>query len=449
MIMINHRKLLQRCLLKIFKPLIFLIYFSFLLGCNNQSEQTSTSNDISGSLEGDENNAGLSLPDGFAAVLVADNIGRARHIAVNNNGDIYVRLRDDDSEKSIVALRDTTGDGKADIIEYFNDYTRGSGIEINNNFLYFSSDTTVQRYPLENEKLIPEEAPEIIVKDFGYQTSHSSKPLTFDQSGNMYVTVGAPSNACQEKDRTLGSPGQDPCPLLDLYGGIWQFKADKVNQTQVDDGLRYATGIRNAMAIQWNTSSNILYGLQHGRDQLHQLYPEMYTEKESAELPAEEFLLIREGVDFGWPYCYYDPEQNKKILAPEYGGNGKIIGRCENAEDPIMAFPAHYAPNDLLFYNGNNFPDKYENGAFIAFHGSWNRAPLEQKGYNVVFVPFNGEKPSGEWEVFADGFAGTSSIRGPGDAEYRPMGLALGPDGSIYITDSQQGRIWRIFYQAS
>jgi glucose/arabinose dehydrogenase len=111
-----------------------------------------------------------------------------------------------------------------------------------------------------------------------------------------------------------------------------------------------------------------------------------------------------------------------------------------------MAFPGHLAPNDLLFYTGEMFPERYRNGAFIAFHGSWNRAPLEQKGYFVAFIPFKNGLPDGEMETFADGFAGVKVIQSPNDALHRPMGLAQGPDGSIYVSDSEEGRIYRIIY---
>ena len=111
-----------------------------------------------------------------------------------------------------------------------------------------------------------------------------------------------------------------------------------------------------------------------------------------------------------------------------------------------MAFPGHLAPNDLLFYTGRMFPEIYRNGAFIAFHGSWNRAPLEQEGYYVAFVPFMNGLPSGEMEIFANGFAGVDVIKSPGNAKYRPMGLAQGPGGELYISDSNVGRIWKIEY---
>ena len=405
-------------------------------------EKSSTKN-----LTADANNGGITLPEGFSALVVADELGRGRHIAVNENGDIYVSLREQDENKGIACLRDTTGDGRADIIEYAGEHT-GTGIKLHKGYLYFGADTAIVRYPMQPGELLPGSSWEMIARGFPQERQHEAKPMEFDGQGNMYVTVGAPANACMEQMRTKGSPGMDPCPLLEYAGGIWKFKDDVLNQDQMTDGARYATGIRHAVANSWNKQVNELYVVQHGRDQLHQFFPEMYDTKESAELPAEEFFLVTEGADFGWPYCYYDQFQQKKVLAPEYGGDGEIQERCENKTDPIMAFPGHIGPNDLLFYTGDMFPEKYRNGAFIAFHGSWNRAPEPQSGYFVVFVPFDGAYPSGDWEIFADGFAGTDTINSTRDAKYRPCGLAQGPDGSLYVVDSNKGKIWRIIYSS-
>lgn len=420
----------------------------FLFSCNNSSSVREEEGP-NAQLTADPDNGSLQLADGFAAYVVADELGGARHIAVNDNGDIYIKMRNTEDGGGIVALRDTTGDGRADIKEYFTDYG-GTGMGIHNGYLYFSSDTVVYRLKLDGEELVPGGEPEVVVEGFLNQGQHASKPFTFDNNGNMYVTVGAPSNACQEQLRTPGSPGQDPCPQLERQGGIWRFDANKTNQTQEQDGERYATGIRNAVALDWNENVNELYALQHGRDQLNTLWPDYFNDEQGAELPAEEFFRVTEGSDFGWPFCYYDPQKNAKVLAPEYGGDGEKAGRCENVDQPIMAFPAHWAPNDLVFYNGNKFPEKYQNGAFIAFHGSWNRAPLEQKGYLIAFVPFENGEPSGEYERFADEFAGSGEpIENPSDAEFRPTGLAVGPDGSLYITDDQKGRVWRIFHEGT
>ena len=418
----------------------------FFSACNNKGSASNAYSGRPSDLVVDTDNGGISLATGFGAVVVADEIGRARHMVVRDNGDIYVMLQNLRENSGLVALRDTTGDGRADVIARFGDVV-GTGIDIRDGYLYFSSDTSVFRYKLTPGKLAPEGDAELVIGGFPLERQHASKPFAFDDDGFIYVTVGAPANACQEQDRTPGSPGMDPCPLLERYGGIWRFSAASPGQTQELDGVRYATGIRNAVAIAWNPLTRQLYAVQHGRDQLGGLFPGRFTEEQSAELPAEEFFLVDEGANFGWPYCYYDQVQGKKVLAPEYGGDGKVVARCSSFDDPIMAFPGHWAPNDLIFYTGDQFPGKYHGGAFIAFHGSWNRGPKPQQGYKVVFVPFDGSMPSGGYEVFADGFAGADVIKSPRDASHRPMGLAQGADGSLYITDSVRGKIWRVVYK--
>lgn len=390
-------------------------------------------------------NGGIQLPKGFGAVVFADQLGLARHIAVRDNGDVYIALRRPTDGHGIVALRDSDGDGRADLIRYFGD-TPGSGIGIYKDYLYFASDTAVMRYRLRPGELLPDPTPEMIVQGFPEQSQHAVKPFTFDDKGYIYVDVGAPSNACQEKTRTRHSPGMKPCPQLERHAGIWRFQAERPGQTQLRDGYRYASGIRHAVALDWNFKEGELYALQHGRDQLDQLWPEHFNAEDNAELPAEEFLLVREGSNFGWPYCYWDQRQDKRVQAPEYGGDGKKVGDCDQYGKPILAFPGHWAPNDLIFYTGDQFPSRYRDGAFIAFHGSWNRAPLQQAGYLVAFVPFQQGKPSGAWERFADGFAGVDPIRSPDDARYRPTGLAVAPDGSLYISETEEGRVWRVFY---
>ncbi|MGD1892621.1 MAG: PQQ-dependent sugar dehydrogenase [Cyclobacteriaceae bacterium] len=427
--------------------LLFLLSLTGLIISCGDSSSSTAEQDVDAQFTADENNGSITLSNGFGAYVVADDVGKARHIVVRDNGDIYVKIRDTKAGGGILALRDTDGDGRADQKEYFGEYG-GTGIDIYDDYLYYSSDTVVYRVALGDE-LVPTAELEVVVEGFINQGQHATTSFTFDNAGHIYVNIGAPSNACQEQLRTPKAPGQDPCPQLDRQAGIWQFSANELNQTQEEHGVRYATGIRNAVALDWNDNVNSLYALQHGRDQLSNLWPEYYDPLQSAELPAEEFLKVSEGSDFGWPFCYYDPQKDLKVLAPEYGGNGEETGRCADMEDPIMAFPAHWAPNDIIFYNSDMFPEKYRSGAFIAFHGSWNRAPLPQKGYNIAFVPMGSDGlPSGEFERFADEFAGSGGeIESPGDAEYRPTGLAVGPDGSLYITDDQKGRIWRVFYQ--
>ena len=385
----------------------------------------------------------ITVPAGFKTETVTGSLGSNRHLVVNSNGDVYVKLSKLKDGKGIFVLRKTGGTYK--VINSFGNYT-GTGIAIKNGYLYASSDAEVFRYKFNaNNEIADPSNPEKIVTGLLSKGVHESKSIALDDAGNIYVNIGAPSNACQVSDRSAGSPGQDPCPILNNAGGIWQFKANKTNQSY-EEGIRYATGLRNVVGLDWNSKESQLYAMQHGRDQLSQLYPDMFSNEESAELPAEEFFMVKKGSDCGWPYCYYDGQQKKKVLAPEYGGDGNKTGRCDGKEKPVMAFPAHWAPNALLFYTGKMFPGRYKNGAFIAFHGSWNRAPLKQAGYCVVFVPFDKGKPSGSYEIFANGFTGKESISGPGQAKYRPCGLAQGPDGALYISDSREGRIWKITY---
>jgi len=384
----------------------------------------------------------LTLPTGFSSAVVADSVGNARHLVVNSNGDIYVKLEKLKDNHGIIRLRDTNNDGVADSITGFGNYG-GTGIAIKNGYLYASSDDNIYRYKMENND-VSTSSEEMIVEGLLNKREHSSKSITLDNNGFVYVNIGAPSNACQEKNREKGSAGMNPCPILDSAGGIWQFRIDKPNQ-KYSDGLRYVTGIRNIVGLDWNNRVNDLYAVQHGRDDLDRMFPDLYTEDQRTELPAEEMFRLKKGADCGWPYCYYDQGQKKKVQGPEYGGDGKKTTGCENKQQPIYAFPAHWAPNALLFYTGTQFPEKYKNGAFIAFHGSWNRAPRPQAGYNVVFLPFKDGMPSGDYEVFADGFAGDT--KSPDGAAHRPCGLAQGPDGSLYISDDQGGTIWKITYK--
>lgn len=387
----------------------------------------------------------ITLPEGFSVTVFADDLGPARHMAVAANGDVYVALRKSANGGGVVALRDTDGDGRANRIEYFSD-VGGSGLALHDGALYLGTVTTILRFEL-GVGLVPKQPAEIVVTGMPRQGVHNARSLAINAEGELFVNIGAPSNACQEQDRAPSSPGMRPCPLLDRHGGIWRFDAGGTKQV-FSPVQRYATGLRNAVALDWDAGTDKLYLVMHGRDQLHQLWPDLYTIKESAHLPAEQFFAVDADDNLGWPYCYYNPFTDTKVLAPEYGGNGRMTGNCGQYQMPIVAFPAHWAPNALLFYRAEAFPEPFSGGAFVAFHGSWNRTPLPQKGYKVVFVPFENGEPTGGWRVFADGFAGEKTLQSPGNADYRPTGLAIGPDGALYISDDTQGRIWRITHEA-
>jgi glucose/arabinose dehydrogenase len=392
----------------------------------------------------DADNGGITLPPGFCALVAADNLGTARHLAVAANGDLYVALQDQGEKGGVVALRDTNGDGKFEMKEHFGSGSF-TGIALRNGYLYAAGPNTVVRWKMTPGQLKPSGDPETVVMGLEGVRQHGDKGLTFDGKGSLYVNVGAPSNACQENDRKTLSKGQDPCPILEQHGGIWKFDENKLGQKQ-SDGVRFATGLRQMPAIAWG--GDALYITMNSRDALDQMWPGKFTAQENAERPAEPMFRAAAGSpnNFGWPYCFYDYGMKKFVDMPEYGGDGKTSNRCGQFTNPVASFPAHWAPVDMTFYTGSQFPAKYKGGAFIAFHGSWNRSPMEQMGYNITFQPFTGGKPSGNFEVFADGFKGSAPVKNSGDAVYRPDGVAQGPDGSLYIGDSQKGKIWRVMY---
>jgi glucose/arabinose dehydrogenase len=395
----------------------------------------------------DADNAGLKLPEGFGALVVAETNALARHLTITPNGNIYIKLARLTKDGKGILILHQTDNGKAVLAGGFGNYP-GTGIYNKDGYLYAASNTTVYRYKLNGQDEVTDpEKPERIITGLKAGRQHETKSVVLDNSGNIYVGIGASSNSCQVHDRALHSLGIQGCPLLDSMGGIWQFRADKLNQTY-GDGIRYATGLRNVVGLDWNQQKNQLFVMQHGRDQLHDVFPELYTTKQNAELPAECLYALKKGDDAGWPYMYYDQIQHRKILSPEYGGDGKKEADAKFT-DPEVAYPGHLAPNGLLFYTGKMFPERYRNGAFIAFHGSWNRAPEPQAGFFVVFQPFKDGKAFGKWEVFADGFAGMSNIQSNNQALHRPCGLAQGLDGSLYVSDdTKKGTIYRIIYKS-
>ena len=400
--------------------------------------------------------SGLKLPPGFCATVFADGIGHARHLVVATNGVVYVntwsgRYYGNDTPHAggfLVALQDTTGSGKADVNQRFGATVAdggagGTGVGLYGGALYAEINDKIVRYTLQTGSIVPQGPPVTIISGLPLTGDHPMHPFVIDTDGSLYVDVATATNACQEKNRIQGSPGIVPCTELETRGGIWRYDANKTNQT-FSPAERFATGIRNAEGFGID-SADRLFVTQHGRDQLHANWPDLYKPEEEATLPSEELLLLTKGGDYGWPECYYDGVRRKLVLAPEYGGDGgKKVGPCASKLEPIAAFPAHWAPNGMALYDKQQFPARYRGGVFIAFHGSWDRAPYPQSGYNVVFQGLSGTHATGRCEIFADGFAG--AMESPGQAAHRPDDVAVGPDGALYVSDDVRGRIYRIVY---
>jgi glucose/arabinose dehydrogenase/mono/diheme cytochrome c family protein len=403
--------------------------------------------------------SGLQLPPGFCATIFADNIGHSRQLVVAPNGVVYVNTWSGayfpqgevpHEGGFLVALQDKNGTGKADVIERFGETAKtgaagGTGIALYNGSIYAELNDRIVKYALPAGTLVPQGPAITVVSGLPLGGDHPMHPFYIDGKGLLYIDVATATNSCQLKNRTLKSPGAVPCKELETRGGIWRYDANKTNQT-FSPAERYATGIRNAEGFGGDSNSNRIFITQHGRDQLHANWPDLYKPEEEATLPAEEVMLLKQGGDYGWPECYYDQFQQKLVLAPEYGGDGgHQVGVCASKIAPVAAFPAHWGPNGMAFYDQEQFPARYRDGLFIAFHGSWDRAPYPQGGYNIVFQPLAGDHSSGECEIFADGFAGP--VKSPEKAVHRPSGVAVGPDGALFVADDVTGRIYRITYK--
>jgi len=430
-----------------------------LTACGDKNSIDQVSTPVSQQVTCDATNGGITLPPGFCAVVFADLVvggkpAAARHLAITPAGDLFVAINNPSQANpafGIVALRDTNGDGRADMQSQFSPNLGGSGITWANNALYFGANDRVMRYSLPNGQLTPASNPDVVVSGLPATGDHVSKTLVFGNASTLYVNIGSATNSCQTANRQLQSPGQNPCPELPIRAGVWAFNPAGTNQTEAD-GHHYATGYRNLVALDINPANGQLYGVQQGRDMLSDNWPQFFNDEQSANLPNEEFVRITDGSNNGWPYCYYDDQtHHAKMLGPEYGGNGTLTSGngfdCATYNQPLATFGAHWSPDGMHFYKGVQFPARYRGGMFVVFHGGFNRAPLPNEGYKVLFVPMGSDgRPSGPAETFADGFAGPSSNL-PADAVHRPVGVAEGPDGSLYFSDDKAGRIWRVVYR--
>jgi glucose/arabinose dehydrogenase/mono/diheme cytochrome c family protein len=400
----------------------------------------------------DPDDGAILLPPGFRALVVADNLvvnrkvgnsdERLRGIAVAPNGDIYAKGK----FGGIFALRDTDGDGRADMIKEFGPGDGGTHIAFHDGWLYHSSRTAVYRYKYTPGELVPASPMQTVVSSLPAEKDHDAKAFAFDEQGRMLVEIGSPYNVYSKPDRQLGAKGMDATEFQKTYGGFWRFDPNALNQTQAN-GTRFSTGHRHSLALIWNPVSKHFFMVQMGRDNLNVVDPVHYDALDNAERVSEVMHMLEQGSNLGWPYSYWDPFKKAHMVAPEFGGDNFTRVDPDPYDKPVVAFPAHWAPIQMTLYDGTQFPQKYRGGAFVAFHGSWNRAPRPQAGYQVAFVPFDDKgMPVGTYETFADGFAGKDVFVNTGEARFRPAGVAVGPDGSLYVTDTEKGRIWRVMY---
>ena len=379
----------------------------------------------------------LRVPDGFCATVFADDVGPARHLVVTPAGFVYVATwREGERRGGIVALRDTNADGRADVRESFGP-EGGSGLALRDSTLYFATWGAVYRYRLSASSLRPVAGPDTVVVGLP-PLEHGARSIAVDQQDNLFVNIGVPSNACERDYPRRDFRGDFPCAELATSGGIWRFAADGRMQRQSSD-KRYATGLRHTVALAVSPIDGRLYGAPHGIDHLRTWWPAAnYSAEDAATIPSETLFRIEAGGDYGFPYCMYDPRVRHAIAAPAYLELADSLQRrCSESPRPIAALPAHSAPMALAWATETGFPATYRNIIFVAAHGSLFHAPLDPRGYAVLMV----NPADSSVIVFADGRSRFGSAR--------PSGLAIGPDGSLYVSDDFKQRIWLIRWAGS
>ena len=423
----TYRRLSRAGLLLLFPAI------SLLVSCDRASSRTCDSSFV--------------LPVGFCAQLFADNVGPARHIVVGVNGDVYVaRWREGSRAGGVLALRDTNGDGRADIREEFGP-EGGSGLAMSGNTLFLGAWGKVYRWQL-GGGLKPKDPPDVVVDDIP-ELEHGARSIAVGPDGMLYVNIGVSSNACERDYSRRDFRGDDPCGELSHSGGIWRFSGSlgPVSESKRPDiANRFATGLRHTVALGLDTLDGTLYGAPMGIDHLHSWWPNSgYSSRDAAAKPGETLFRIENGGDYGFPYCLFDPVVNRMVTSPAYGGESHGVSRCAAVPRPLAVFAAHAAPLALVVYRGKMFPPRFQGGLFVALHGSLFRAPLDPTGYSVMFVPRRADGTFGGPEPFADALsAKTFPFSG---SRARPSGIAVGPDGSLYVTDDNAGRIWRIVFR--
>lgn len=348
--------------------------------------------------------ARLQLPEGFDIQPFAGGFERPRYMIYGPGGEIL--LSDAIKGGSVYALVDKNKDGRISDEEKTRLATgldRPFGLALWKDYLYIAETTSVKRYKYDSKKLSLGAGEEVVpLKEAG--SGHWTRTILFDRKGEkFYLAVGSQSNV---------SPGEPA-----IRASITRYNPDGSGREFV------AEGTRNPIGLAWSPGTDTLWAAVQERDGL------------GDDLVPDYFTAVKPGGFYGWPYSYIGPheEPRNKGLKPE------LVSRTIV---PDVVLPAHAAVLDARFYTGKQFPAKYQGGAFLAYHGSWNRS--QRIGYSVVFIPFQGGKPTGPPEDFLTGF-----MLDPAKKEVwgRPVGLLQMTDGSLLVSDDGGNQLWRIFYK--
>lgn len=340
----------------------------------------------------------VQLPDGFRSNVFAQGLNGPRFMALGPDGVIYVADRGNDR---IVALPDADGDGRADEIRPF-----ATGLTSPHSLVYHEGawyvgvpSGVIRLEDTDGDGMA--DARDVVIDDYPTSGAHTTRTVDFLPDGRMVVSIGSSCNVCKEEDERRAA--------IVVYNG------PNGNGERV-----FARGLRNAVGLAIRPESGELWATNNGRDFM------------GDNAPPETVYVVRDGADYGWPYCH-----SGDIVDPDEG----FPRACEGVEEPVVEMQAHSAPLGLAFYTGATFPDAYRGDLFIAFHGSWNRSV--PTGYKVVRLPFEDGQPADDAVDFATGWLDLET----GEASGRPVDVLVGGDGSLYVSDDKGGFIYRITYE--
>jgi glucose/arabinose dehydrogenase len=338
----------------------------------------------------------IRVPPGFAVNLFAKGLRGPRFINFGPDGALFVAERGADR---IVALTDRNRDGVADSLRIFADRLDSPhSLVFHQGAWYVGVPRGIVRLADRDGDEIADQR-EVLIDN--YPTGgHNTRTVEFLPDGRMVVSIGSSCNVCVEDDPRRAA--------VLVYTGA-DARGERV----------FAKGLRNAVGLAIHPVTGELWATNNGRDLL------------GDDVPPEAVYIVRDGLDYGWPRCH-----NGILADPEYGGTAA----CNGVATPVVNMQAHSAPLGLVFYTGAMFPPEYRGDLFVAFHGSWNRSV--PTGYKVVRLPLDGSRPRGPLEDFATGWL--DPVRH--SASGRPVGLAVGPDGALYVSDDKAGAIYRISY---
>jgi Glucose/sorbosone dehydrogenases len=341
--------------------------------------------------------AELTVPAGFTVSVFASDVTSGRLMAVSPDGVLFVARQ---SKGDVVALPDRNKDGKADNVEVVaSGLTRPHSLAFNKGYLYIATNPAVLRVKYANGKV--EGTPEKFIDLPVSTTPHYTRTIGFDKSGKLYVAIGSSCNLCEDEDPRRAT--------------IMVYNAD------ASGGRPYARGLRNAIGFDWDPKTGILWADDMGED------------KHGEEKPADEINRIEDGKHYGWPYLIDNNSPNSNLT------DAKGSLKPADATPPALALQPHLSPIDLRFYTGSEFPTAYRGAMFVALHGSSPTARKEKIGYKVVRVIFKDGKPTGV-EDFVTGWLKDGQVLG------RPAGLITGADGALYISDDNNGFVYRVSY---